>query len=320
MRVLIGVNQMGLEKSMPDLSRKYPEVEFRHCADTKDLQTLIVDADVYLGWLSRDAFLAARRLKWIQSPSSGVDHFLEIPELSKGDVLLTSAVGTHGACLAESALAMILAFTRGVRLSVLAQQQRRWAAAELRPRLVELTGSTLGIIGFGVTGRSLAERARVFGMRIVAVDLIPGAKPEHVAELWGLDHLAETLRTADYVVVTVPRAPGNRGLIGSAQIALMKPTAMLVGISRGGIIDQAALARALREKRIAAAAMDVFEPEPLPADSELWSLDNLLIMPHIAGGTQFEGKHVLDIFYENLERFVQGVRPLRNQIDKTRGF
>ena len=320
MKVVIGVNQMGLEKSIPDLRRRYPSLEFQHCANARELQTTLADADVYLGWLSRDAFQAARRLKWIQSPSSGVDHFLEIPELAGGDVLLTSAVGTHGACLAETALAMILAFTRGVRSSILAQERRRWAVAELRPGLVELTGSTLGIIGFGVSGRSLAERARAFGMRIIAVDRFPGEKPEHVAELWGLDHLPDTLRSADYVVVTVPRAPGSRGLIGAAQIALMKPTAMLVGISRGGIIDQAALALALREKRIAAAALDVFEPEPLPGDSELWSLDNLLIMPHIAGGTQFEGKHVMDLFYENLERFVEGVRPLRNQVDKARGF
>ncbi len=320
MRVLIGVNPMGLEKAIPGLRRKHPDMEFGHCAAPRDLVALIADADVYMGWLSRDEFAAARRLKWIQSPSSGVDHYLTIPELVQGTVLLTSARGTHGACLAESALAMILAFTRGVRACVLAQQQRRWAVAEIRPGLVELTGSTLGIIGFGAVGQALAERARAFGMRIIAVDLFPGERPEHVAELRGVEALAETLRASDYVVVTVPRAPGNRGLIGAAQIALMKPTAMLIGISRGGIIDQAALAQALRDKRIAAAALDVFEPEPLPADSELWALDNLLIMPHIAGGTQVEGQHILDIFSENLERFIAGSLPLRNQVDKVRGF
>ena len=109
-------------------------------------------------------------------------------------------------------------------------------------------------------------------------------------------------------------------MIGAEQIALMKPSAMLVGISRGGIIDQKALAAALREKRIACAALDVFEPEPLPADSELWDIENLLIAPHIAGGTQYEGKYLLEIFGENLAKFVAGEFPLRNQINKQLGF
>jgi phosphoglycerate dehydrogenase-like enzyme len=320
MKVLIGSNPMGLEKAIPDLQHKYPAVEFVHCANNKDLPALIADADVYMGWLNHDVFVAGKKLKWIQSPSSGIDYYLAIPELAQSDVLLCSARGTHGACLAESALAMILAFTRGVRASVLAQPQRKWALGEIRPYMVEFTGSTLGIIGFGMVGRSLAERARVFGTRIIAVDMFPGSKPDYVAELGGLERLNDLLRTSDYVVVTVPRTPENRNLIGAAQLALMKPNAMLVGISRGGIIDQVALAQALRAKTIAAAALDVFEPEPLPADNELWGLDNLLIMPHVAGGTQFEGQYVLDIFYENLERFIQGNLPLRNQIDKVRGF
>lgn len=109
-------------------------------------------------------------------------------------------------------------------------------------------------------------------------------------------------------------------MIGAEQLALMKPSAILVGISRGGIIDQKALAQALREKRLAAAALDVFETEPLPADSELWDMENLLITPHVAGGTQFETQYILDIFRENLERFMRGDLPLRNQIDKQKGF
>lgn len=320
MKVVIGTNSMGLEKGIPDLRRQYPTVEFVHCADTRELPSLIADADVYLGWLDREAFVAGRRLKWIQSPSSGVDHYLVITELAQSDVLLTSASGTHGASLAESALAMILAFTRGVHRSILAQQQHRWAFADIRPRLVELTGSTMGIVGFGAVGRSLAERARAFGVRILAVDAFPGAKPGCVAELWGSDRLSELLAASDYVVVTVPSAPGNRNLIGASQLALMKRGAILVGISRGGVIDQASLAVALRRGTIAAAALDVFEPEPLPADSELWGLDNLIIMPHIAGGTQFEGRYVLEIFTENLGRFLRGDLPLRNQADKARGY
>jgi D-2-hydroxyacid dehydrogenase (NADP+) len=320
MKALIGYNLIGLAEAIPDLRREYPDVEFAHCASREDTGKLIADADIYMGWLNRDVFLAAKRLKWIQSPSTGVDFFLTIPELVDGDVLLTNARGTHGVCLAESTLGMILAFTRGIRDSVLCQQRHEWIQREVRPRLVELTGSTMGIVGFGTIGRALAERAQAFGVRIIAVDLYAGDKPDYVAELWNADRLGDLLSESDYVVVTVPYTPENHGLIGDDEFALMKPTAMLIGVSRGGIIDQVALARALREKRLAAAALDVFRPEPLPPDSELWDVENLLITPHIAGGTQFEGQYVLGIFRKNLGRFLRGDLPLRNQIDKQRGF
>ncbi len=320
MKVLVGPNPMGLENALPDLMRDYPQVEFVHCTQQGVLSDAIADVDIYMGWLDRDIFLAARNLKWIQSPSSGINYYLAIPELVESDVLLTSARGTHGSCLAESALAMIFAFTRGIRHCVLRQQEHVWSIHEIRGKLVELTGSTLGIIGFGAVGRALAKRAQAFDMRIIAVDLYPSNKPEYVDGLWGLDHLDHLLSESDYVVVTVPRTPQTLGMIRAEQLALMKPSAMLVGISRGGIIDQRALAQALRENQLAAAALDVFDPEPLPADSELWDLENLLITPHTAGGTQFEARHILEIFHENLGRFLRGDLPLRNQIDKQQGF
>jgi phosphoglycerate dehydrogenase-like enzyme len=321
MKILIGPNPMGVDSGIPALQKAYPEAEWASYTDRgPGLADAIVDADIYMGWLNRDIFLAAKQLKWIQSPSSGINYYLDIPELVASDVLLTSARGTHGACLAESALGMILAFTRGIRDCVMHQQKHEWAARQMRPKLVELTNSTLGIIGLGTVGRALAKRAAVFDMRIIAVDLFPADKPDHVSALWGLDRLGDLLREADYVVVTVPATPQTDGMLGARELALMKSSAMLVGISRGGIIDQEALAQALREKRVAAAALDVTKPEPLPADSELWDLDNLLIMPHIAGGTQFEAQHILDIFGENLGRFMRGELPLRNQIDKQRGF
>ncbi len=320
MKVLVGPNIMGLERAIPDLEREFPSVEFAHCGDRGMLASAIADADIYMGWLGRSEFTAAGQLKWIQSPSTGVNYFLAIPELVAGDVLLTGARGTHDRCLTESVFGMILAFTRGVRDSVLRQSQRVWAQWEIRPKLVELTGSTMGLVGFGASGRAMAETAHAFRMRVLAVDLFPRDKPDHVAGLWGMDGLDDLLRESDYVVVTVPWTPQVRDMIGAPQLALMKPTAMLVGISRGGIINQPALAAALREKRLAAAALDVFDPEPLPADSDLWDLDNLLIMPHVAGGTQYEVQHVLAIFRENLGRFLRGERPLRNQVDKQLGF
>jgi phosphoglycerate dehydrogenase-like enzyme len=320
MKVLIGWNPMGLEKAIPGLQERFPELEFVQVEKREDTLALIADADVYVGWMNRDVFLAAKKLKWVQSPSSGIDYYLAIPEFKEGDALLTSASGTHAACLAESVLGMILAFTRGIRDSILVQSTHEWALRQIRPKLVELTGSTLGIIGLGRVGRALAKRAAAFDMRIVAVDAYPGAKSESVEELWGLEGLEELLKQSDYVVVTVPRTSETIDMIGAEQLATMKSTAILVGISRGGIINQEALADALREGQIAAAATDVAKPEPLPPESELWDLENMLITPHIAGGTQLESQHVIDILTENLAKFLKGDLPLRNQVDKEKGF
>ena len=320
MKVLIGTNPMGLEKAIPELQAQYPDITFEHVEKREDTLDMIADADVYVGWMNKEVCLAAKKLKWVQSPSSGIDYYLAIPEFKESDALLTSASGTHGACLAESALGMILAYTRGIRDSILAQPKHEWAIRSIRPKLVELTGTTLGIIGFGRVGRALAERAQVFGLRILAVDMFPGNKPATVEGLWGLDKLDDLLAQSDYVVVTVPRTPETMDMIGAEQLEMMKPTAILVGISRGGIINQEAMAEALRTGQIGAAAVDVTYPEPLPEDSELWDLENLLITPHVAGGTQHEGQYVLEIFKENLAKFVKGEGPLRNQVDKERGF
>jgi len=319
-KVLIGFNPMGLEEAIPGLSETYPQIEFVHSPDRENVIADIRDADVYVGWLDRKVFLAAKKLKWIQSPSSGINYYLAIPELVESDVLLTSARGTHGACLAESVFAMILAFTRQIKNFIVDQQEHDWRQRALRSGMVELTGTTMGIIGFGMVGRAVAKRAQAFDMPIVAVDMFPGDKPEYVNELWGLDHLDELLRMSDYVVVTVPYTEDTHGMIGAEEMAQMKSSALLVGISRGKIIDEGALAQALRTGELAGAALDVFAKEPLPEDSELWDIENLLITPHVAGGTQYEGERVIEILKENLRRFVNGDLPLRNQIDKQQGF
>jgi len=320
MRILIGPNSYGLEAVIPTIQSRHPNVEIEACSDRARLADALREADVYLGWLSRDAFLGAEKLKWIQSPSTGVDSFLRIPELRDGDVLLTGAKGTHAACLAESAIAMILAFTRGIRTFIDHQNRKAWASRTVRNALVELTGSTVGIVGFGTVGQATAARVQAFGTRILATDAFPGNKPDYVDRLTGPEGLRDLLAESDYVVVTVPLVEGTRHLINADALAEMKSTAMLVGISRGGVIDEGALAGALISRRIAAAALDVFETEPLPEDSPLWSIDSLLITPHAAGGSQLESTHIQEIFIENVDRFIAGTSPLRNEINKTLGF
>lgn len=320
MRVVVGPNNLGLERVIDDLAPHYPGAQFTHCRDREALTKELADAEIYMGWLGRDEFLAAPALRWIQSPSSGVDRFLTIPELRDGDVILTSARGTHGVCLAEHTFALLLAFTRGIRQFVVEQQRHHWSNREWRSSMVELTGSTLGIVGFGAVGRAIARRAQAFDMRILAVDVACADRPEYVERLDDLSGLAALLGESDYVVVTVPYTAGNHGLIGAEELDLMKPEAILVGISRGGIIDEDALTDALRGGRLAGAGLDVVANEPLPSDSPLWDVPNLLITPHIAGGTQFECANILEIFAENLARYARGEFPLRNQVDKQRGF
>ncbi len=320
MKVLVGRNPMGLEKGLPALRAQYPQIDFVFNPDPAQLVEAIADADIYMGWLNQEAYLAAKKLKWIQSPSSGVNMFLDIPELKASELLLTSASGTHAACVADSTMAMILAYTRGLRPTILNQAKAVWEAQSIRANMVELTGSTMGIVGLGQIGRAVAKRAHAFDMRVIAVDMFPNNKPDTVEELWGLDRLDDLLAQSDYVVVLVPFTAETNGMIGAAQIAKMKPTAMLAPMSRGGIVDQDAMIAALQNKQIASAVMDVTKPEPLPADNPLWGMENVIVAPHIAGGTQLEGKYILNIFTDNLARFVENRLPLRNQVNKQAGF
>jgi phosphoglycerate dehydrogenase-like enzyme len=209
--------------------------------------------------------------------------------------------------------------TRGMKTYIEAQAEKRWDP-KVRAGLVELTGSTMGIVGFGVVGQALAERARAFGMRILAVDRYPGLQPAYVESLEPVEGLDRLLRESDYVVVTLPYTPENDNLIGAAQMALLKPTALLVGISRGGVIDEDALLEVLRERRIAGAALDVVRIEPMPPDNPLWDLDNILITPHAAGGSQIEGKRIRAIFVDNVRRYIEKEFPLRNTVNKKLGY
>lgn len=320
MKVLIGPNQMQIEKALPEMQQKYPDVTFEVCTDRADVINHIGDADAYIGFLDTKTFQAAKQVKWIQSPASGVNYFLDVEGLKESDVVLCSAAGTHGGSVAESAIAMMLAFTRGIRASVQDQPKHEWNMRDIRSHNIELAGTTAGLIGFGQIGRALAQRLAGFEMRLIAVDLFPKDKPDYVAELWGMDRLDDLLAESDFVFTLVPYTPETVDLIGEAELAKMKPTAMLIGMSRGGIVNEDALIKALKDGSIACAASDVFAIEPLPADSELWDLPNMLVAAHIAGGTQREYDRIMPIVWDNLDRFVKGEKAMRNQVDKVRGF
>ena len=319
MKVVIGPNFYGLQVVFDEVKPKYPEVIFEHCPDNENLASSIVDADVFMGWIPREIFLKAEKLQWIQSPSSGVDKFIAVPELKNGKVLLTSAVGTHGHVLADHAMGMILSFTRCLNQLLLKQQEKEWFS-KIRPQCRELRGLTMGIVGFGASGQQVAQRAAAFGMRILAVDVEDKKKPDYVEHIGKSEEMDAIIGKSDVVVVASPYTPKNKALVGEKQISLMKKDTLLIGISRGGVIDQTAVLKALQNGRIAGAGLDVFEEEPLPADDPLWDQKNLIITPHSAGGTQYEIENINNIFKENLEKFLKGDFSLRNLVDKERGW
>ncbi len=320
MKIVVGPNQLGLEKVVPKLQAAFPALQVQEAYEKAAFARALEDADILWGWCNRAEFLGAPRLRWIQAPSTGVNGFMEIPELVASEVLLTNARGAHGASLADQTMAMLLFFSRGLGASFRMQQQHHWASVELRNNLRVLAGATLGIIGFGVIGRAVARRAAGFDMRIVAVDLYPGDKPDYVERLEGIEGLTALMAESDYCVVTVPYTPATAGMIGAVEIAQMSDGAFLVGVSRGGIIDERALADALRTGKLAGAALDVFAAEPLPPGSELWDLPNLQLTPHTAGGSQYELEQLYAVMQTNLRKFINGEFPLLNQIDKQRGF
>ena len=286
--------------------------------DNDELANEIQDADAYFGWLPRDAYLKAKRLRWVQSPSAGVEWVARVPELVESDVVVTNMRGAHAQTIAESAFAMLLFLTRGLAGSYANQAQKSWT----RPKegtLRGISGLTMGLVGIGNIGSAVAQRAHGFDMRVIAVDAHEVPHADYVEKLYPADGLAEVLRTSDVVVVTAPITPVSRGMIGPAEIALMKPTAYLIVVSRGGIVDQEALARALEEGRLAGAGLDATDPEPLPADSPLWTAPNVVITPHCSGSSTQTTALVWKIFEDNVRRFVAG-KPLANTVDKRRGY
>lgn len=296
----------------------FPQVEFVEAFDEETQVREVADAEVVFGHLDRAPFLAAKKLKWIQCHGAGVDFITHVPELPASDVILTNTRGAHAKTIAEHTIGMLIALSRGFHDLFRAQDRREWLRPFSRPA-VGLSGRTLGIVGLGNIGRAIAQRAAAMEMRVIAVDVAPGAKPDCVESLGTLDGLPSLLRQSDAVVVAAPYTAETAGMIGSAEIASMRPTAFLLVISRGGILDERALIAALKEGRLAGAGLDVQSREPLPADDPLWDAPNLFLTPHCSGQSTQTTAAATAIFKENLGRYISGM-PLVNVVDKARGF
>jgi len=304
------------------LAREFPGVRFDDPDTREEADALLPDAEIVLGTALRPRnFAGATRVRWVHSTAAGVGHVL-FPELVESPIVVTNARGMHARSMAEHVLGLMLAFTRRLHASRDAQRERRWTQGEQvrgAPSFEELHGATLGIVGFGHIGRAVATAARAFGMRVLAVRRHPLADPAPADEQWGPERLGELLERCDWVVLAAPHTGETERLLGAAELARMKPGARLVNVARGALVDEAALVAALRSGRLAGAALDVTAEEPLPADSPLWSLPEVIVTPHTSGvGPRF-WERVAEQFADNLRRYLAG-EPLDNVVDKRSGY
>jgi phosphoglycerate dehydrogenase-like enzyme len=287
--------------------------------ETKDAarqRAEIVDTDVLFGRVSNDTFLLNRRLRYYHSIGAGVDAILS-PELVRSDVILASEKGGVGIHLAEHALALLLSLTRGLHTAI---RQPDYALREpIRLEQRELYEATMGIVGFGGTGREVARRALAFGMRVLAVDIEDVPPEPGVEAIWKPDRLYEMLGRSDVVVIALPLTKATHHLFTRDLFRRMRPTGILVNVTRGGIVYGDDLLIALDEGLLWGAGLDVTDPEPLPKEHRLWTHPRVIVTPHTAGGSPRRAGRVIESFIENLRRLRTG-EPLLAIIDKEKGY
>ena len=303
---------------LAEVRKTFPQVEFTAASDQDKILREIPDAEVVYGGITREAFLAAKKLKWIQNTGAGVEKLARISEIAGSDVIVTNTRGAHAATIAEHTFGLLISLTRNLRQTFQAQRDHNWGVQFDNP-MVGLTGLTLGMVGLGNIGRAIAKRAHAFDMNVIAIDAHEVPKPDFVTELRLSDGLDDLLQRSDVVAVTTPHTPNTAGLLGEQQLRLMKPSSYLLVVSRGGIVDEDALARMLNEGKLAGAGLDVTATEPLPEDSPLWDTPNLLITPHCSGRSAFTSASALAIFHENLRRYLAD-EPLTNLVDLKLGY
>ena len=292
-----------------------PEAEVRVIPHGPALEEHLNWAEIVFANITPDQIRRAPRLRWAQLNSSGFEPYLSLQDWPG---VLTTAHGITSRACAEHVLAMMLIFTRRILEFQQRQRERAW---DRRPQIVgSLAGQTLGIIGFGANGQALARRAKAMEMRVIAIKrTAPQTPPPDIDELWTVDRLDELLEQSDHVAVLIPMTVETLGMIGDVQLGRMKRGAFLYNVSRGGIVEERALLRRLRDGSLGGAALDVFEEEPLSAESPFWTLPNVIVTPHLGAAWGGMWDAAFDLFCENLRRFRADER-LLNVANLGRGY
>ena len=308
--------ELGIKPNFVSLwSRSMLECELTREEASETLNRMLAHTEVIFGWrLPLNLLSRAPYLKWVQGVGAGVDLLAGSTGLLQSDVIVTNASGVHNTNVAEFALCLLLMLAKKAPRFLANKEAYRWESYVPS----ELKGKTVGIAGLGKIGSDVARLARAFRAKVLATKKSATTREMDVAgvdELFPPNEFLQMLPKCDFVILTLPLTPETRGLIGEIELKAMKPTAYIINVARGPIIKQDALIQALKERWIAGAALDVFDTEPLPPDSELWRLPNLIISPHLAGSPMHTAP-LTEFFCNNLRRFLAG-EELLNLVDKT---
>lgn len=318
-RPIIVIQGAGCADQVPGITAIESDAELRFADSTEALAKALPGAGILLGWKFSEANLRgvwshADRLCWIHWTGAGVDAVL-FPELVESDVTLTNSRGIFDRAMAEYVLGLILSFAKRFPETTRHQEQRRW-----QHRLGELVfGSRALIVGVGSIGREIARMLARAGLQVEGVGRRARPSDDDFVAVHAHQDLNAVLPEADYVVIVVPLTDETRGLFGAAQLGAMKPTARLINVARGAVLDEAALVEALRTRQIAGAALDVTATEPLPGDSPLWTMPGVIVSPHMSGDFVGYPDVLVSAFIDNFRRF-RAHQPLLNVVDKASGF
>ncbi|HSE73619.1 MAG TPA: D-2-hydroxyacid dehydrogenase [Dongiaceae bacterium] len=302
------------------LRRRHPDVELACCTDYESLPASLarerpeVLFTVKFGGtpgFPRAAILGSETLRWVSVGGSGTDH---LAPWDPARMTITNAAGVAADVMAQYVIGGILHFTLGLPAFARYQRERRWTSGSV----ASVDGRTIAILGLGKTGKAVAKLAKALGMQVIGVRARPGPTA-NVDRVEPIERLHDVLRLADHVAICLPLTPATRGLIDAAAFRALQPGAILVDVSRGGIVHEAALIEALKDGRLAGAVLDVFEAEPLPPDHPLWAMENVIITPHcssVYGGWE---RRAVEMFCDNLDRWLAGA-PLENVVDPGKGY
>jgi phosphoglycerate dehydrogenase-like enzyme len=307
---------MGLTpEAIRELGAVSPNVTVEAADRARPLEQL-ADADALFGGINPDQFRAAKKLKWVQVYSAGVEN-IRFPEFTNSNVMLTNCKIIQGPEIADHAFALLLALTRDLYQIIPQKTTEDWPRNKYQP--IELRGKTAVIVGVGGIGSQIAQRAHAFGMTVIGVDPKEMPLNPYVSRMVPPDRIDTVLPLADVVFISAPHTPQSEGMIGAKQFEEMKQGAYFIAVSRGKVYNTAALVKALDSRRLSGAGLDVTDPEPLPKGHALWKFENVIITPHIAGVSDGIPARRMDLMKENILRFDRG-EPLLNLVDKVKGY
>ena len=310
----------GMRKQLEPVAAENPKLKLLFHGKGADALSQIPEAEGYVGPLNDGILKAGTKLRWVHNFSAGVEGAVGLPGIRDGKVALTNLKIHQGPEIADHAFALLLGLTRNMTEYHKAQEKGEWIKSSRDGlTLTELRGKTMLVIGYGGIGTQVAERARAFGMKVMAIDEKDIPLTVTVDRFGKPDELDEMLPLADVIVSCVPITPATEKMIGEAQFAKMKKGVYLINVSRGKVVDTEYLIKALQSGQVGAAGLDVVDPEPLPAESPLWKMPNVIITPHIAGVSDARGGRSDELILENIERFSKGL-PLKNVVDASKGY